>query len=137
MLGPHASRDAADATQEAWLTIVRRINRLSDPALFAPWAHRIVGNKCADLSRVAKRQQRVRENKPDIERSTEHADGNPTGIREAIAALSFEHRTLVSMRYGSDLSIQQIAQAVGIPEGTVKSRLHAARETLKNHMEQH
>src|SRR5882724_5213511 len=42
---------AADATQESWLAIVRKIDRLRDPAAFRAWAYRIVTHKCADLTR--------------------------------------------------------------------------------------
>lgn len=133
VLGPHASLDASDAAQEAWLAIAKRITKLSDPALFAPWAHRIVTFKCADLSRKAVRERRARENKPAIE-STEHAE-RADDLRSALERLSLEHRTVLSMRYGSELSVAQIAMAVGAPEGTVKSRLHAAREAIRQHME--
>ena len=64
LLGVHASLDASDAVQEAWVAIVRRIGRLSDPALFAPWAHRIVAHKCADASRRAGRERRAKRSRP-------------------------------------------------------------------------
>ena len=135
LLGAHASLDASDATQEAWLAIAKRIRKLSDPALFAPWAHRIVAHKCADASRRAIRERRARESRPATE-TVHPAPDDRADLRAAFAALTLEHRAVLSMRYGSDLGIGHIALALGIPPGTVKSRLHAARAALKQAINQ-
>jgi len=134
VLGRHASLDAPDATQEAWLAIAKRINRLSDPALFVPWAHRIVSFKCADMSRKAIRERSARERKPEFKQD----DGGQRtqDVRESMEQLNTEQRIILSMRYGSDLSVAHIALAIGVPVGTVKSRLHAARAALKHRMDQ-
>lgn len=130
LLGAHASMDAPDAVQEAWVAIVRRIDRLSDPALFAPWAHRIVAHKCADASRRAARQKRARLSTRN-ERGDERDTDDESRLREAVRGLEPAHREVISLQYGSGLGVSQIALAVGVPEGTVKSRLHAARKSLR------
>jgi len=133
LMGPNASMDASDAAQDAWVVIVRRIRRLSDPALFAPWAHRIVAHKCADVARRSVRRRRAREHKPTSSRPAD--DGSSAELRAAVSRLTPTRRALISMRYGSDMSTQQIALALGLAEGTVKSRLHAARAELRKHLD--
>lgn len=52
----------------------------------------------------------------------------------AISKLSREHREVVQLFYGEDLAIDDVASVLGVPAGTVKSRLHHARESLKNYL---
>ena len=57
---------------------------------------------------------------------------NQLEVRQAIAALSEEHKQVVMLRYFTDLSVPQVAQVVGCREGTVKSRLHRALRHLRD-----
>ncbi len=52
-------------------------------------------------------------------------------IEGAMAGLSFEHRTVIALRYYEDMTVPEIAESLGEPEGTVKSRLHYAKEHLR------
>lgn len=61
--------------------------------------------------------------------SNEDAD-----LAMAISKLSREHREVVQLFYGEDLAIDDVASVLGVPAGTVKSRLHHARESLKNYL---
>lgn len=130
--------DAAawDATQEAWLAILRQIRKLGDPAWFAAWAYRIVRNKCADDSRRAARRRRLTEALAERQRVTETQRKGPCDkMSEAIDRLPQDKRELLMLKYGQNLTIIEIAVVLGIPAGTVKSRLHDARDRLKRILE--
>ena len=136
-------REAArDIVQDAWLTIVRRINRLDDPARFRSWAYRIVSNRCVDWTR-----RRVVQRKATIELQstassafdestiTPDAVDELARMRDALRELPDNQRAILSLHYLDEMSVAQIAQVLGLPEGTVKSRLFHARNRLKQAME--
>lgn len=136
-------REAArDIVQDAWLTIVRRINRLDDPARFRSWAYRIVSNRCVDWTR-----RRVVQRKATIElQSTASSAFDELTItpdtvdelacmRDALRKLPDNQRAILSLHYLDEMSVAQIAHVLGLPEGTVKSRLFHARNRLKQAME--
>ncbi|HRP62484.1 MAG TPA: RNA polymerase sigma factor [Phycisphaerales bacterium] len=138
---------AEDVTQEAWLAIMRGLMRLDDPACFGPWAYRIVTNKCRDWVRHQKRQRaRGVHEDGDIGRATIAA---PTGsacgvaaeddeileLRRAMRELSPIHRSVLALHYLDGMGVAAIAIAMGVPQGTIKSRLHHARERLRANIE--
>ncbi len=130
---------ADDVVQDAWVAIVRGIRRLDDAARFAPWAYRIVTNKCADWTR---RQQRRRATSAPWtgepvakESNAEDAQDVVMILRDAIKQLSHDEQAILSLFYVDELSLRDIAEALGLPVGTVKSRLHYARSNLKEVME--
>jgi len=130
---------AMDVVQDAWVAIVRGIRRLDDPACFAPWAYRIASNKCADWTRQRQRQ-RANFASLDVEPAAkevppEDAQDEVAIIREAIERLPHEQQAILSFFYVEELSIRDIAEALSLPVGTVKSRLHYARNNLKEVIE--
>lgn len=136
--------EASDAVQEAWLAIVRGLGKLHDPAMFKPWAYRIVTNKCADLARRESRRRRVDRQATDFrepddaggDRKSENiSDEQSAALRQAIDALPAGHRALLSMFYVGGMSVQQVAAALNLPAGTVKSRLHHLRHELRSAIE--
>lgn len=133
---------AADVLQDTWLAIVRGIRRLDDPARFRAWAYRIVTHKSADRVRRAARQRRVArasaERTPvqaSPEDPIEHSD-EIGALRAALGALPGDRRAILTMHYLESMPLSEIAGALGIPEGTVKSRLHHARAHLRESIEQ-
>lgn len=129
---------ARDVTQEAWVAIVRSLGRLRDPARFGPWALRITGRRCADW--IARRRRSRAQTAADDPAGLPAASTGPASsdlalVREALRRLDRADRVLLSMLYLEGLSIAEIAQACGIPAGTVKSRLFHARDRLRNAVE--
>jgi RNA polymerase sigma-70 factor (ECF subfamily) len=124
---------AWDVMQETWMTVLRQIRRLSDPAWFGAWAHRIVRNKSADHSRRSGRRRRLAQ--ALAERGSIGADpprqASGPAVAEAVSQLPPDTRELLALRYGGDLNTLEIALVLGIPAGTVKSRLHHARGQLR------
>jgi len=140
--------DAADATQEAFLAAWRQLPRLRDAAAFDGWLNRIVAN----AARMARRRQvRRRELPAPAARSDDRESPEPELIDPGVApydavaerdviARAFdrlrpEERTILTLHHVDDRSVADIAQALGIPVGTAKWRLHAARRALERAME--
>lgn len=132
------SSDAAwDVMQETWMAVLKQIRKLSDPAWFAAWAHRIVRNKCADHCRKASRRRNLAETLAERQRADNDPprEGPADAVAEALRRLPPARQELLALKYGADLNIIEIALVLGIPAGTVKSRLHHAREQLRRILE--
>ena len=129
---------AADATQEAWLVIVRSLRKLNDPACFRRWAYQIVSRKCADWVR---RQQRMRATTEPLneEPSTTDQQGSSRAetvdLEHELQQLSSQDRVLLAMHYADEMPLAEIAEAMDLPLGTVKSRLYHVRQRLKQSIE--
>jgi RNA polymerase sigma-70 factor (ECF subfamily) len=124
--------EAQDATHDAFLQAWRKWSTLKDPTRFEQWFDRILVNSCRNRLRHASRWQAT-----DISAEVVMAAGDPFGqtsdrdiLGPAIATLSADHRIVVALRYYRDLSIDEIANRLAIPAGTVHSRLHYALERL-------
>jgi len=123
--------EAQDATHDAFVQAWRKWSTLRDPARFEPWFDRILVNTCRDRLRVVRRLP------TDISNEVAIATGDPYGqahdrdvLANAIETLPAEHRVVVALRYYRDLPIETIATRLGIPAGTVQSRLHYALKRL-------
>lgn len=124
--------DAQDATHDALLQAWRKWSTLRDPSNFEPWFDRILVNHCRNRMQRASRWQTS-----DISGDIAMATGDPYGqaddrdvLGTAIATLSPDHRVVVALRYYRDLQVDDIATRLGIPAGTVQSRLHYALKHL-------
>jgi len=132
------SSDAArDVMQETWIAIIRQIRKLNDAAWFAAWVYRIVRNKCADHCRQNSRQRNLVDGLAERQRAGDgrDAEGPADAVATALRRLPADRQELLALKYGADLSIIEIALVLGIPAGTVKSRLHNAREQLRRILE--
>ena len=126
--------EAEDATQEALLRAWSGLSSLRDPAGFQAWFDRILVNVCRDRMRRRKRIRFI-----DLEGSPETAaGGDPFGafierdaILQAMRGLRDECRQVIVLHYWADLPLAEIGARLGLPLGTVKSRLHEGREHLR------
>ncbi len=124
--------DAAEVMQETWLAMIRSVAKLDDPAKFPAWAYRIASNKAADFVRKRSRHRTVPLDEPEFFGNIiAKTPPEPDDLTTLLGKLSVEHRAVVSLRYGEDMPLETIAETLGIPLGTVKSRLHYALEFLK------
>lgn len=133
---------AADAVQETWLAVVRGLRKLDDPATFRHWVYRIVTNKCADQVRRAVRQRELLRQAEDEARAAGEAgagdddtDVSAAAVRAGLRRLRPERRAILALHYAEGQSVADIAAILGVPAGTVKSRLHHARGELKRRLE--
>jgi RNA polymerase sigma-70 factor (ECF subfamily) len=131
--------DALDATQEALIAIARGIRRFDGRAAFSTWAYRVATNACLDELR--RRARRPTPGLPDDglgDRTEIGAAPSPgidgladrMAIDEALAALPEEFRAAVVLRDLCDLDYAEIAEVLGIPAGTVRSRIARGRRQL-------
>ena len=130
------AEDAAwDVWQEASLAIVHGLVELADEATFAIWAYRIVGNKARDWLRqhIRRRERESRYAEQQEEVAVEF--GHTAAVREALQELEDSDRTLLTLRFEDGFTMDELAQILGVPAGTIKSRLHSAKQHLRLLME--
>lgn len=124
--------EAQDAVQDALVKAWRNWPSLRQPESFGPWFDRIVVNVCRDRMRRHRTLRMV-----DLEAAgqVESADtfaamleGDRVG--SAVARLRPDHRIVIALRFWRDMSLEQVAETLDLPLGTVKSRLHYALRAL-------
>jgi RNA polymerase sigma-70 factor (ECF subfamily) len=129
---------AEDAVQEALVRAWRDLRSLRDPRRFDPWLRRLLVNACRDESRRGRRHELNVRLLPDHDRPTEDSSRELEDrdmIGRALRRLSTEHRAVLVHQYYLDLAIAEVADALDIPVGTAKSRLHHARNALREAVE--
>lgn len=136
--------DALDATQEALIAIVRGIGRFDGRASFSTWSYRVATNACLDELR--RRKRRPAPGLPDDlgDAALGRVGGTAVGIEglgdrlaidAALDQLPEEFRVAVVLRDLCDLDYAEIAETLGIPPGTVRSRIARGRALLAQHLE--
>ncbi len=120
--------DAEDILQETYLAAYQGFPRLHDPTAFRPWLISIARNKWRDWYRnQARRLETPMETLPDAA-----AEEDPdTAVEETLSRLGGRDERMLRLFYLEQLSQKQIARQLSIPEGTVKSRLSAARDRFR------
>ena len=125
---------AEDATQQALLSIWRDLPQLRDPARFDAWSYRLLVRACyAEARRTRRWAPNLRLLPAD---EPVGADGLGTVVdrdqlERGFRRLSIDHRAVVVLHHYLDLPLSEVAEALGVPEGTVRSRLHYAMRGLR------
>jgi RNA polymerase sigma-70 factor (ECF subfamily) len=143
----HASRltgneDAAwDVVQDTWLAVASGIGRLQDVAAFRGWVYRIASNKSRDWVRRRARRRKLAVDYGQMQMAAGPGDSDApdercTSLREALARLPGKDRAILSLQYEEGFGVADIAGILGIPEGTVKSRIHYAKARLRRLFEE-
>lgn len=127
--------DARDATQEAFLTALRKLSSFRGEAAFTTWLHRVTVNACYDLLRKRQRApllDRLPEHEIEPPPAPDHADATigAIDVQRALLQVPEDFRAVLVLHDVQDLAYDEIARALDIPIGTVKSRLHRARVAL-------
>lgn len=129
---------ADDATQETIVRAWRDLRSLRDPDRFDAWLRRLLVNACHDEGR----RQRARRPEISLLPIHEPAVGDSSAAladRDALdrgfRRLTPEHRTAMVLHHYVGLSLPEVADAVGVPLGTVKSRVHHATQALRAALE--
>ena len=133
--------DAQDAVQEAFVKAYQALGRFDLSRRFGPWFYQILRNQCRDMlrSRASRGGREVAD--PEVHRRPAGPDASPEHHRQRRAArdllwqaldrLGEEQREILVLKELQDLRYGEIAGILGIPEGTVASRLFHARRALK------
>jgi len=122
--------DAADAVQEALLTAWQRVPQLRDPVTFPAWFRRIVVNQAL---LIVRRARRLPEALPELDTSSGSVDDqlDLRNLRRALDALESRDRALLTVHYYWQMPVAETAVMLGLPVGTVKSRVHHATRRLR------
>jgi RNA polymerase sigma-70 factor (ECF subfamily) len=123
---------AGDALQMALVRIWRDLPSLRDPERIEPWATRALIRACHDQLR------RERRAAPSLRVMTPDSVADPAGgindreeMGRAFRRLNAEQRAVIVLQYYQDLSLPEIAEVLGVPIGTVRSRAHYAKRILR------
>jgi RNA polymerase sigma-70 factor (ECF subfamily) len=127
--------DARDATQDAFLTALRKLSSFRGDAAFTTWLHRVTVNACYDLLRRRARSPVLDHDEgsgPEPAASPDLADDVDLSVdvRRALMEVPEDYRVVMLLRDVHDLPYEEVASIVGVPVGTVKSRLHRGRVAL-------
>jgi len=126
---------SADISQEAWAEILRSLPRLDDCNAFAPWAFRIVTHRYAHAIRSLARRRAgetaaASEAQPYVDPIQEGL-AEVDRVRQLMASLPGPQRAALALFYREGLRVAEIAVAMDVPVGTVKTRLMHARNALR------
>jgi RNA polymerase sigma-70 factor (ECF subfamily) len=153
MLGNRA--EAEDVAQEVFITVFKTIDSFREESKFSTWLYRVAVNHCKNrIKYLARRHDRDRD---ELDENSQHANGAIANVvvrmsqpdralegvqmevilQKAIESLDDDHRIVVVLRDVEDLSIEEICEITGLPDGTVKSRLHRARLALRKKLQRH
>ena len=129
---------AKDLAQDAWVTILSKIEGLENPEKFGSWGLSIVTTKSIDWFRKNKRTDKGKDKLKMAEGSKnpefdQQPDSNEAieQLKKAIALLSDGHQKVLTLFYIESYDLMEISEILQISKGTVKSRLYYAREHLK------
>jgi RNA polymerase sigma-70 factor, ECF subfamily len=133
----HDSAAAEDIAQEAFLAAVRSLDRFDRRRPFGPWLHRIVVNRAIDWSRARALRREVG---PDglavLAAADRPANDQSRTLAGALAELSPEHRAVIVLRHLLEYTPGEIADLLGLPRGTVNSRLRRGLDELSGRLEE-
>ena len=136
---------AEDITQETFLRVYQKLETLNNPAQFSTWLHAIVNHLCIAWFRnnrlKTKSLQEIHISEIEGEAysryvATEHAKSTAETqrdlVKKLLGQLKENDREVITLHYFEEMTSSEIGEVLGVPENTVKSRLHRARQRLKN-----
>jgi len=128
-------QDAWDVLQQTWLRVLSGIGRLREPRSLGPWLYRVARHAAFDHGQVRANYQQFlkdyqaavpREETPD-RKDFETAEQ----LHGGLVKLHMPHREVLTLFFLEEFSIDEIAEVLEVPPGTVKSRLHHAKKALR------
>ncbi len=126
--------DVWDILQETWLAVFQNIRKLQDPLKFSAWLYQISHNKAVNLLRKENRYTQM-----TVEQTADYCESNTTIsavkeqaelVHKVLEKLKLAHREVLTLYFLEGFSIKEMAQIIGVSEGTVKSRLYYAKHKL-------
>jgi RNA polymerase sigma factor (sigma-70 family) len=140
---------ASDLAQDVFLKVFTMLDRYDPAYAFSSWLFKITSNLCIDYLRKRRIETYPMDaplngNEGEYTRQYESPDPTPetlmirkqqmASLREAIETLPAHYRMIILLRHQENLSYDEIAETLDIPLGTVKARIHRAREMLKDRL---
>ena len=125
---------AEDATQQALLAIWRDLPQLRDPARFDAWSYRLLVRACYAEGRRFRHwtpNMRLLPVDGTVQPDSASAVADRDQLERGFRRLSIDHRAVVVLHHYLDMPLEQVAETLGVPAGTVRSRLHHAMRGLR------
>jgi RNA polymerase sigma-70 factor, ECF subfamily len=125
---------AADALQDVWMRVFRGIRRLRDPASLRSWLYRVTYGVSMDRVRRDISRERAEDVHSELwEEAGDTGFGaqDAAAIHAALDQLDLTHREVLVLHFLEDFSLAEIAGIIGCAEGTVKSRIHRAKQAIR------
>lgn len=132
----HDHAAAEDIAQEAFLAAVSRLDRFDRRRPFAPWLSAIVVNRSIDWTRSRTARRESVQEPPDLVAPSGRPDGYSEELIAALRTLSPSHRAVVVLRHVLEYSPGEIARMLGLPRGTVNSRLRRGLDALERELQE-
>ena len=131
--------DAWDVLQQTWLRVLKGIAAVRDADRLVPWMYRVARNAALTHRRSLLAQERWVDREVRVE-ALEASDApepvwTPAEVHQGMQGLSVHHREVLTLFFLDDLSIDGMAQVMGVSQGTVKSRLFYAKRALRAQLE--
>lgn len=131
---------AEDITQEVFVKVFRHLSEFRGESSIQTWLYRIAVNECKGYLRswsfrnIFPRSAIQQNGYTTVEQTVVNTEERASIVQQVLS-LSPLYRQVIALHYYEDLSISEIAQVLGTSEGTVRTRLHRARQQLKERME--
>jgi RNA polymerase sigma-70 factor (ECF subfamily) len=134
------SEDAFDVLQSTWLMVHRNLRKLQTPQAFRVWLYRIAHTQTVSALRKQAGEPTAVE-AAELSEVAEDSVDEPTFdnaelVHIGLGALSVDHRRVLTLRFLEGMDVAEIADVLECSPGTVKSRLHYAREALRRRIEE-
>ncbi len=125
-------QDACDATQDAFIKAFEHLDTYDPDRKLFSWLYRILVNECLNARRARRPAEQLDERMAGSLAPDEAAEAGERRehVQAALEQLPFDSKQVVVLRHFAELSYAEIAETLGIPEKTVKSRLFTARQRL-------
>lgn len=135
-----SEEDAWDMLQEVWCRVVQKLPTLRNPAALPAWLYAIARNTVSSHLRDTLRFKQLcdAEAAPDAPNDTTEpslSGFDAEALHQALGRLSLLHREALTLHFLEGFSLAEVAAIVGAPVGTVKSRLHNAKKSLRTILE--
>jgi RNA polymerase sigma-70 factor (ECF subfamily) len=136
--------EAEAITQEAFLRAWESLNRSKDPPVFLPWVIRIAVNAGRDMLKKSRPMdfadlpgeevQQLADVGMDLEEAVDEGELLER-LAGAVQGLPVPYRMVIALRYEAEMSYERMADVLGLPMNTVRTRLHRAKERLRSALE--
>jgi RNA polymerase sigma-70 factor, ECF subfamily len=129
-----------DILQETWLAVFQNIHKLRDTQRFPAWLYQISHNKAIGFLRKQNKYVQIMEEQmaDDYENNftISIVEDQVELVHKLLGKLTLVHREVLTLYFLEDFSIKEVAYIIGVPEGTIKSRLHYAKNKLHEALEE-
>ncbi len=131
--------DAWDVLQQTWVRMLKGIGTVRDAETLVPWLYRVARNAAFSHRKSLMTRTRWIDREANVEELADvealEAGWTAEEVHHGMEELSVPHRDVLTLFFLNDLSIKEIAEVMGVSEGTVKSRLFYAKKALREAME--